>query len=467
MHRSRATVGVAPGTRWLLVWAVAAAGLLGSRAAEAQNRPTADQVFAGLDCENLSDREELTQAIGKFQSRDFAGALEALNAATAKYSDLPPARTLLARLHFAAGQALAGQAQLEQAGAETPDDPEAYILLGDLAFTSGRVLESSLLFAKAEELANAFAGDAKRKKNLQARCLAGLASIAEARQNWQLAKDRLDAWLALDPENALAHHRKGVVLFRLNPSDPKDAVKELEAATNKSDKLAPFPVTMMRLFEQSGNRNDAAKWAKFAVSKLPDNLQVRLGVAQWAWETDQLAMAKEHADKAAEIDPNSLEAKILQGVVARYMSNLEEAERLLDSAKLQDPSNFTATDQLALVLIDSKDEAKRRRALELAELNARNNQQNVEAAWTLGWVYYRSGRLNEAAQLMQAASASGRLNADNAYYMARLSKDLGRGENIKRFLDAALAATGPFANREDAKKMQEALVQATGGAAQN
>lgn len=447
-----------------VAWTMVATAALWNSAAtvHAQNRPQPAVVFSGLAGENLNDRAELVDAIQKFQNRDYTGALDALNGAAGKYPDLPPGRTLLARLHFLAGQTLAGQGQLEQAATDQPDDPESYVLLGDVAFSSGRIVESSLLFEKAAALAGSYGGDAKRKLNLESRCRAGMASVAEARRDWAGAKSQLDSWLQLDPENALAHHRLGAVLFQLDPKN-KDAVKHLELAAQKSDKLPPYPITMVRLYEQSGNREESTKWAKFAVSKLPDNLLVRLGVARWAWETDQLDMAKENADKAAELDANSLDAKILRGVIARFQGQLEEAEKLLDAAKLQEPGNFTATDQLALVLIDSSDEAKRRRSLELAELNARNNNQSVEAAWTLGWIYYRWGKLREAAQLMSAAAANGRLSPDAAYYMARLSKDLGQAENVRKFLDAALAANGPFANRAEAKRLQGELPQATGG----
>ena len=84
--------------------------------------------------------------------------------------------------------------------------------------------------------------------------------------------------------------------------------------------------------------------------------------------------------------------------MARFAGDLKTAEQHLNEAFNQEPGSFAISNQLALVLIDTQDAEKRRRAEQLAEMNYRQYKENAEAASTLGWVYWRLGRDREAEQ---------------------------------------------------------------------
>ena len=114
-------------------------------------------------------------------------------------------------------------------------------------------------------------------------------------------------------------------------------------------------------------------------------------MGQWALETEQLPEAEKQATAALQIDPKSLDAKILCGVIALFKKDFAGAERYFEAAHLQSPRNFAATNNLALVLIEQKDEAKKRRALEYAQNNVQQNPKSAEAASTYGWVLYKTG----------------------------------------------------------------------------
>ena len=57
------------------------------------------------------------------------------------------------------------------------------------------------------------------------------------------------------------------------------------------------------------------------------------------------------------------------------------------------PSNFAASNNLALALCEQSDNLKKNRALEYAQINAQRYPKMADAASTLGWVQYRLGHL--------------------------------------------------------------------------
>lgn len=405
---------------------------------------------------------EVEQALARFQQRDYEGALARLQEAAKKYPQLAPPRVLLGRMFQAANQYQAARAQIEQAAADDPADPEAYLVLGDFAFQERRIIESELLFERAAQLTEPFTGNADRKKSFYVRIHAGLAAVDEARQKWTEAREHLSKWLELDPDSPNAHQRMGQILFHLDQFD--DAYAELKLAAKKSDQF-PYPaVSLARLYEQAGRRDDARKYMLEALREAPKDLKTRLAVAEWLWQTNQLSDARKQAEEAVKLAPDSLEAKLLAGVIARYMKHYSAARQYFESAHLMSPGNFVATNQLALVLIEDPDESNRKMAVDLAERNFRQAPNSPDAAATLGWVYFKSNRMEEAANALKVAQqrAGGRVSNETAYFMASVAYERGQANEARMLLDYALKVTGPFAYRADAERL---LASAGGPAA--
>ena len=65
--------------------------------------------------------------------------------------------------------------------------------------------------------------------------------------------------------------------------------------------------------------------------------------------------------------------------------------------------------------------------------------QNSEAIATLGWAYFRLGRWDDASRTLGQALATGTLNADGAYFVAKMCEREGRTADAKTLLTKALA----------------------------
>ena len=99
---------------------------------------------------------------------------------TSSNRELSPARTVWAKLLLSVGDQKAARQALQLATLELPRDPEAFILLANLAFGSGQFGESRLLFDHALDNVARLAPDAPRRKGLLIQIYSGRSNVIEA-----------------------------------------------------------------------------------------------------------------------------------------------------------------------------------------------------------------------------------------------------------------------------------------------
>jgi tetratricopeptide (TPR) repeat protein len=405
----------------------------------------------------LSDQnhQEVPDAIRRFNTRDFDGALKLLDQAVSKDPDLPPARILMAELFAQSKQSAAVRESLERAAIEKPSDPEAFILLGDMARSEGRITEADLLYARAARSFDALKSSPKRQKVLTPRLLAGQAAVAQARQNWPTALKHLEAWVAFDPENATPHETLAQILFQQHR--PEEALAQLRTAAKLDQQLLAPEALLAQFYEATGDREHATQWMTTALRAAPKDLHTLVAAAKWSIETGQYDQAAELTARATALDPKSIEANFVQGTLELLLKDYEAAERHLLLVLQRSPTQFTAIANLALALCEQDDEAKKRRALEYAQLGVREYPDRAEAYATLGRVLYRFGRVEEAEKALRAAATHGDISPDAACCLARIDAATQRTREARQLLVAALKGKGIFMQRQEARALLEQL----------
>jgi len=126
---------------------------------------------------------EVQQAVNLLlgPTRDMAGALKLLKKAEKMYPELPVANVMLYQIFAQLNQAGQARFQLEIAVNTSPSDPEAYIILGNIAMQERRLGEATMDFEKAQQLLAVYS-NAERKGALQQQTASGIAQLAEARE---------------------------------------------------------------------------------------------------------------------------------------------------------------------------------------------------------------------------------------------------------------------------------------------
>jgi len=440
-----------------LVAILVVAGLAcGPRAVQAQ---VTAKTLVGKAVSDDAQFKEISGAITRFGDRDIDGCRAILERARNNNSKLPPPGVMMAMLWLNVNQLLPARAELEQTAVKFPNDPEAYLMLADLAFQDRRVTDSAVLFERATQLTTAFEENPKRKRDFEIRCNAGTAAVAEARQQWDSSQKFLQAWIALDPDNAGAHFRLGNVLFRLDQEQA--ALAEFQEARKLDANALQPELALARLYDEDGKKDVAKKWIESALKAAPDNASVLLAAAQWYLGQNDLKTAQLIAERVLTQDAKSLDGKIVRGVIARVARDYATAEKFFNDAHLQSPGNFAASNSLALVLIESESKEAQQRAVEMAEANAaryrENSPQQVNALTTLAWVYYKLGRREDAEKILDQIARNNALTSDGAYYVAKLLSDRGEKDRAKAILEEVLTNEAVFATRPDAMDLLKTL----------
>ena len=425
--------------------------LLMSESARAQQQVHAKDVI-GYAVENVGPKhEDVENAIQMFQQGNIEGARSRLDEAYRKDPNLPPPDITLAKLYMMANQAGPARALLEKVVTDYPEDPEPLLLFGEQAVAEGRATDAQLLFEHAMDQTSAWKGNPLRGKNFTIRSHAGLATVAEARQQWSESIKQLKAWLAADDKNIVALQRLGRAQF-MNGEEKDAYISFLEA--NKIDaEMAHADVIIARLYEVKEDRENAERFMERALRNKSSNLQTRLAAIRWLVETEQINKAKPELDALIQAHPDSVDAHLFAGIVSWMMGDESAAMKHLEDAYLKEPSNFDAGNQLALFLISRPEEEMRARALKYAENNYRIHNKNPEAHVSLGWIYYQMGRTREAEQLLNNALRGGRLSADSSYFVAKIFWDRGKNETAAQLLTKALDSKRVFVHRNDAKTL--------------
>ncbi|MEX2187628.1 MAG: tetratricopeptide repeat protein [Pirellulales bacterium] len=444
---------------------------------------TAKDLLADSISDIKPNHAQVDDAIIKFSLDDLNGALQHLKNAKQLAPEIPPPELLMAKLCFiGANQRMGrdvqrGRAWLERSVAADPGDPEPYSILGEVALSEGRVTDAGVLFAEAQKLADKFADNPKRKQNFQRKSLQGLAVVAQRREKWDLAKAMIDEWIKLDPENAAAHAALAQALFYLNK--PSDAYKSFQEAdrlqqivADRNSPPSPMAELNMAALYQRRDKDDkrTGDLIELAVKNHPKDFGVRLKAAQIAMAANLLDIALTQSEAAVKMDENDLTAKLVRGYVARLRDDFPTAEHYFELAHLQSPGNFDASNNLALLLAERPEDAKKNRAYEFAVMNIQrfpiNGQSpaRFDAMSTFGWVQFKRKVMADAQQALQQVVNSNAVTPDSRYYIASLLEaDPKRTDDAIKVLEAAVESELPFVNRTAATRLLAKLKAASGG----
>jgi predicted Zn-dependent protease len=206
------------------------------------------------------------------------------------------------------------------------------------------------------------------------------------------------------------------------------------------------------LYTRDRDLKKAGEWMEYAVKTAPESLKVRTSIASWLLEQGRASEARAHLDVAAKLDPKSVDVRRLLGLTARELKDFAAAEQVFQALSEVSPGDAWARNQWAVVLAEQPDDAKKRRALELAELSVRQDPKAVDGLTTLGTVYHRIKRLDDAERVLRAVVASGKGDSDAAYMLALVRSDRGHPEGSAALVRTALSAPGLFVFRNDAQQ---------------
>jgi len=401
----------------------------------------------------------ITEAVNAFNASKFSESLQILTKLYQKHKELAPPRIVMAQWFAKAEFGDAVRATLEMATEETPEDPESYLLLGEIALRQRYLTAAELLLQRAREKLTRYTVNPERKKALESSYLRNLIALSEARSRWTAMEDAINKRIQLDGESSVLLRQKGVAFFQQRKDNEAKSlfVRADRLDANSEQKGLPAEAAMSQLYLLRGDQDNARKSLGEALAKYPKSKDVLILSVQMRINEDQLEEAQRLAQRLFTEDPNSESVKRLRGTISLYLSDYAAAEKLFQELVTANANDHQAVNGLALALCEQNNAEKLRRATEYAKNNVTKFPGNSDYAATLGWVLFKSNKVEEATQALRQSAAGGQVSAATAYYFATLAKQTGKIDEAKKFLQAAVSSSSPFAKRRDAVKMLKEL----------
>ena len=151
--------------------------------------------------------------------------------------------------------------------------------------------------------------------------------------------------------------------------------------------------------------------------------------------------AVEYFQQAVEISPNPVPARLRLAEVYEAHGQGTKAATTYEEVLTLDPEQPLALNNLAYYYVEQDE--KLDRALELAEKLAEAELNDPFVLDTMGWVYHRAGRHEEAIQYLQEASRSRTETGMIAYHLGEALRAANRRQDAEDAFQKALTLPLP------------------------
>lgn len=203
-----------------------------------------------------------------------------------------------------------------------PDDPKAYVLLGEVYCQLGREKDGAEAFENALNLAPG-----------SAETLCDLARASCERGDLARAEQAVDAALQIDPAMAQAHaYRADVRRLR---GDLLGARAGYDKARTLDPTSIPARLGQALLMEEAGQQHEAAQVLEQLLQEDPGNTRVQTAVLRAQARSGQAQRTLQLADYILANDPRNLSARTFRGISLYNLGEVENATRALEQV-LQD-----------------------------------------------------------------------------------------------------------------------------------
>jgi len=288
-------------------------------------------------------------------------------------------------------------------------------------------------------------------------------------EDWDAAEAQAQRILDLDPTKALGHYVRGRVLQARGAF--RESIDALQVAIDINPDAAESLTAIVRSFVRLEDIDGAVAYLENFVQNNPDNVhgvsllgEVQARAGDWskaeqsnlraldmqeAWlpayrnlvgiylREDQTDKAEAIIERGLVAAPKNSELLLLQANLreqsGRFLEAIDNYEQILEN----NPSLAVAANNYIALIADHRNDAQ---SLEKAAgyTTLFENSDNPIFQDTLGWLYYRQGRYQDALELLErAVDRAGQL-AQLRYHLGMTYFQLDRLDDARRELEAAL-----------------------------
>ena len=199
----------------------------------------------------------------------------------------------------------------------------------------------------------------------------------------------------------------------------------------------------------------AEELLKGIIAELPQNAAAVGMLADLYMREGKLNEALERFDALALIEPRSVLAHTMGGMILQGQKRIPEAKKRYETALEISPDAAVAANNLAWILADERQDLER--ALVLANQAAALRPNDPQVSDTIGWVYYQKQLPTLALPAFEKAAAAAPQNAEFQYHLGMTYAAMGDKVKAKIHLQKALTIGGAFNGHNEARGLRASL----------
>jgi tetratricopeptide (TPR) repeat protein len=296
------------------------------------------------------------------------------------------------------------QQETTPSGQPLPSDPNALVLGAEVALQRGQYREAALAYVRA-----ATASSDEQLCEQAAR-------VAFEHQQWTLVREAADHWLQLNQTSEEAHRFAAFSALHLYEIDVAAEHLDMLLQTAFINPQAGFLQLLPQISDAAPAAGATAVLQKL-VDKHPDLTEAHYGLAQAALQSDNFALALQHAQKARELgqfwSPSGLLLARVQMVMGDHDAALETARKVVEQDR-QDSYRL----EYALMLMQAGKEAEGRKELEALS----TTESGPVAERALADIDFQLGNRDAAAQRFTSLVQNGRFVYESLFYLGAIAE---------------------------------------------
>ena len=369
--------------------------------------------------------------------------MEQINAAL----DVDPANVTVLR---AKAEILAKQGNAEELEAVLTQLEEASPETGTGAFGKGRLYQQQ---KKYPEALAAYEEALKREPG-SVLALTGLVNTYLVMEDPDGAIKRLTTVLEAEPEHPAAHYLLGEAYMAKQDyvNAEREFTRQLELNAKSSVVYTKIAVARAR----QGDSDGAEAALLQGLDVLPDDVRLTQALATFYTQRGELDKAAVVYRKAMDSSPDESRYVLGLAAIQERQQQYDAAIETYDSFLVKNPENVIATNNLAALLADHRtDEASLNRAKELATRLAKATQPALLD--TLGWVHYRLGEYDQAAEVLSGVVEKAPDVPVFRYHLGMTYYKQGDNRAAKKILSEAVAEDMKYDGVEEARRVYEEI----------
>jgi len=296
------------------------------------------------------------------------------------------------------------QQQTTPSGQELPNDPNALVLGAEVALQRGQYREAAMAYVRAATAASdeELCGQAAR--------------VAFEHQQWTLVLEAANHWLQLNQTSEEAHRFAAFGALHLYEIDVAAEHLAMLLDTAFINPQAGFLQLLPQISDEAPAPGATAVLQKL-VEKYPDLTEAHYALAQAAVQSDNFALALQHAQKARELgqfwSPSGLLLARVQMLMGDHDAALETASKVVEQDR-QESYRL----EYALMLMQAGKEAEGRK--ELDALSTTESGPVAERA--LADIDFQLGNRDAAAQRFTSLVQNGRFVYESLFYLGAIAE---------------------------------------------